>query len=85
MGFKGFQHLRLLLLRDLPSRLEPDTAGHEGEPREWLPSMFRSAGEELATALAPLDYDEFDRAVAAMASARRLLIVGNGASAAIAQ
>ncbi|WP_431279155.1 MurR/RpiR family transcriptional regulator [Leifsonia poae] len=85
LGFKGFQHLRLLLLRDLPSRLEPVASGHEGTPREWLPSMFRSAGDELANALAPLDFDEFDRAVAAMAGAKRLLIIGNGASAPIAQ
>jgi DNA-binding MurR/RpiR family transcriptional regulator len=85
LGFKGFQHLRLLLLRDLPSRIEPMVGGHEGAPREWLPAMFRSAGEELANALAPLDFDEFDKAVTAMAGARRLLIVGNGASSPIAQ
>ncbi len=85
LGFKGFQHLRLLLLRDIPSRAEQEVVGHEGAPREWLPSMFRAAGEELANALAPLDFDEFDRAVAAMAGARRLLIIGNGGSAPIAQ
>lgn len=85
LGFKGFQHLRLLLLRDIPSRTEQEVVDHEGAPREWLPSMFRAAGEELANALAPLDFDEFDRAVAAMAGARRLLIIGNGGSAPIAQ
>lgn len=85
LGFKGFQHLRLLLLRDLPSRVELSPVDHDGAPRDWLPSMFRSAGEELANALAPLDFDEFDRAVAAIAGATRLLIIGNGASAPIAQ
>lgn len=84
-GFKGFQHLRLLLLRDIPARSEQSVVDHEGAPREWLPSMFRAAGEELSNALAPMDYDEFDRAVAAIASARRLLLIGNGGSAPIAQ
>ncbi|UFS60647.1 MurR/RpiR family transcriptional regulator [Subtercola endophyticus] len=85
LGFKGFQHLRLLLLRDQPSRLEPAAVSHEGPPREWIPSMFRSAGDELANSLAPLDFDQFDRAVTAMTGARRLLLIGNGASAPIAQ
>ncbi|MGN6125201.1 MAG: MurR/RpiR family transcriptional regulator [Humibacter sp.] len=85
LGFKGFQHLRLLLLRDLPSRREAAVVDGDGAPRDWVPAMFRSAGEDLANALAPLDFDEFDRAVSAIAKASRLLIVGNGGSAPIAQ
>lgn len=85
LGFKGFPHLRLLLLRDLPSRTDPAAHNQGSTPREWLPSMFRSAGDELSKALAPLDFDEFDRAVAAVANANRVLVVGNGASAPIAQ
>lgn len=86
LGFKGFQHLRLLLLRDLP--LAPEDAvmaTSDGAPRDWMPSLFRSAGDSLARALAPLEFDQFDAAVAAVGSARRLLIVGNGGSAPVAQ
>lgn len=86
LGFKGFQHLRLLLLRDLPTTPgDVVEATSDGAPRQWMPSLFRSAGDILTRALAPLDFDRFDEAVAAIGSARRLLIVGNGGSAPVAQ
>jgi RpiR family carbohydrate utilization transcriptional regulator len=86
MGFKGFQQLRLLLLRDLPSlRRAGAVVSGDGPPREWLPALFRTSGDDLAAAIGPLDYGEFERAAAAVAAARRLLIVGNGGSAPVAQ
>jgi DNA-binding MurR/RpiR family transcriptional regulator len=85
MGFNGFQHLRLLLLRDLPAGPAPMARAGEGASREWLPGLFRTAGDELAHAIGPLDFDAFDRAVAAIAGAHRVLIAGNGASGPMAQ
>lgn len=85
MGFKGFQHLRLLLLRDLPTGPAPMVPSGEGAGRDWLPGLFRSAGDELSRAIGPLDFEAFDRAVAAIAGARRVLIAGNGASGPMAQ
>ena len=85
LGFKGFQHLRLLLLRDLPTSRANAAPTGEGAAQAWMPELFRSAGDALATALGPLDFEEFDRAAAAIAGARRLLIVGNGGSAPVAQ
>ncbi len=86
LGFKGFQHLRLLLLRDLPAAQEQGTeVTTDGAPQDWMPSLFRSAANDLARALAPLDYAQFDHAVAVIAAAKRLLIIGNGGSAPVAQ
>lgn len=88
LGFKGFQHLRLLLLRDRtmgPSQQRLEVSSGEGATRGWLPSLFRMAGESLSNVLGPLDFDELERAVSAIANGGRLLIVGNGGSAPIAQ
>jgi RpiR family carbohydrate utilization transcriptional regulator len=87
LGLKGFQHLRLLLLRDLGSATrEPDArlSGHEGSRGE-VPALFDAAARDLREALGALDYDQFDGAVATIAGARRLLIVANGGSGPAAQ
>ncbi|WP_423494149.1 MurR/RpiR family transcriptional regulator [Microbacterium esteraromaticum] len=84
LGFRGFQHLRMMLLRDLAAegaqRQECPT-GTEG----YLRSLAESAGTMLQTSLASVDPDAFDTAVAAIARARRVLLVGTGGSHAAAQ
>jgi RpiR family carbohydrate utilization transcriptional regulator len=87
LGLKGFQHLRLLLLRDLgAASREPDArlTGEAGS-RGRVPALFDAAVRDLRNALGALDYDQFDAAVAAVAGARRLLIVANGGSGPAAQ
>jgi DNA-binding MurR/RpiR family transcriptional regulator len=87
LGFKGFQHLRLLLLRDLGAaagRSESAEVTGEGS-RQRVPAIFASAARDLGEALGALDYEQFDKAVLALASARRVLIVANGGSGPAAQ
>lgn len=85
LGFKGFQHLRLLLLRDAAPRPHDAVEPGDGPPEQWLPSMFRMAGDDIATAFAPLDLSAFTQAVEALCGTHRLLILGNGGSSPIAQ
>lgn len=87
LGFKGFQHLRLLLLRDVGSQSGPKPVDGSQDPRSsvWVPAMFDAVGRELSTSLGALDYEQFDAAAEALASARRVLIVANGGSGPIAQ
>lgn len=87
LGFKGFQHLRLLLLRDLGSaRRQPDARlTSEDGSRGRVPAIFDAAARDLHDALGALDYHQFDAAVSAIASAPRVLIVANGGSGPAAQ
>lgn len=80
LGFRSFQHLRLMLVRDLgasPSRSADDrpdgTAG-------WLGWLADSASGVLQTSLASIDPDAFDAAVDAVVRAPRLVLAGTGAS-----
>ncbi|MDF3312721.1 MurR/RpiR family transcriptional regulator [Rhodococcus sp. T2V] len=82
LGFKGFQHLRMLLLRDLgavgASAADADSGERSGAG--LLRTVFTELATELGGALAPLDEDAFERAVQALATAERVLVVGNGGS-----
>lgn len=79
LGFKGFQHLRLLLLRDAASRSQEVPAA-TGPSVSWLPDYLRVTSAELQNAFGGLDYSRFDEAVTAIVGARRVLVVGNGGS-----
>jgi DNA-binding MurR/RpiR family transcriptional regulator len=85
LGFKGFQHLRLLLLRDLGAHSDdtpvPDAAGSRGR----VPALFDAAARDLRNALGALDFDAFDEAASAIHRANRVLIVANGGSGPAAQ
>lgn len=87
LGFKGFQHLRLLLLRDAGSAGHVEAAGsaEAGDSRHRVELLFDAAARQLREALGALDYERFDAAAAAIAGARRVLIVGNGGSGPAAQ
>ncbi|MDQ4501470.1 MurR/RpiR family transcriptional regulator [Sinomonas sp. ASV322] len=86
LGFDGFQHLRQFLLRDLGAAAWGTANGHEeqtGEPgstEHFVTGIFSRAAGEIRTALAALDYAEFEAAAQAIRACRRLFIVGNGAS-----
>ncbi|GAA4482464.1 hypothetical protein GCM10023094_32410 [Rhodococcus olei] len=83
LGFTGFQHLRMLLLRDLGATSGDDRERQEA-PRTRMGLMrtvFDEVARDLTAALAPLDEDALDAAVAALARARRVVVIGNGASA----
>ncbi|GAA4482547.1 MurR/RpiR family transcriptional regulator [Rhodococcus olei] len=84
LGFSGFQHLRMLLLRDVGAE-RAVTPGEGAVPGEsgpgLLPTIFAEVAHDLSAALAPLDVDAMRAAVRALADARRVLVVGNGGSA----
>ncbi|MFF0815294.1 MurR/RpiR family transcriptional regulator [Rhodococcus sp. NPDC003318] len=83
LGFTGFQHLRMLLLRDLGGAVEGDAS--QASPDSGMGLMrtvFEEVARDLGTALAPLDEESFDAAVTALARARRVLVVGNGGASA---
>lgn len=88
LGFKGFQHLRLLLLRDAGAA-QAAAAGHAADagapPTNRVAALFAQAADELRDAPGSLDVDEFERAAEAIARAPRVLVVGNGGSAPAAQ
>jgi RpiR family carbohydrate utilization transcriptional regulator len=80
LGFKGFQHLRLLLLRDAENRTALADRS-DSSAAAWLPEYFRTVGSELQNSFGALDYGKFDEVVAAVVGANRVLVLGNGGSA----
>ncbi|MBM4569074.1 SIS domain-containing protein [Rhodococcus hoagii] len=83
LGFTGFQHLRMLMLRDLGAAFStPKGAKTTAQTGiEMVQSMFDDVALDLSGALGTLDVEVFDAAVAALVSAGRILFVANGASA----
>lgn len=87
LGFKGFHELKLALAREggpVAQIITGDVA--EGDPpgailRKTFAAQSRAIGESLAT----LDEGAFGRAVGALAGAGRVLCVGVGTSAPLAQ
>lgn len=85
LGFRGFQHLRLVLLRDLGT-MRPEAARTEADTlRGRVESALNSAAEHVRSASKALDLDQLELAVSALERAKRVLIVGNGGSASPAQ
>ncbi|CUU55352.1 DNA-binding transcriptional regulator, MurR/RpiR family, contains HTH and SIS domains [Parafrankia irregularis] len=87
LGFRGFQHMRLelarqagaLSLRDARAPLPDDP------PERVVDAVFATAAEALTDALGPLDRGALAPAVDLLVHANRLLLVGNGGSAPVAQ
>ncbi|MFC0453318.1 MurR/RpiR family transcriptional regulator [Rhodococcus jostii] len=86
LGFSGFQHLRTLLVRELGAAtvplIDPSSGCRDGAGD--LQAAFAEMATDVAGALAPLDDGAFDRAVRVLASADRILVIGNGGSGASA-
>jgi DNA-binding MurR/RpiR family transcriptional regulator len=82
LGFSGYQQLRVLLARDAgyqPAQ-PPATDGAAG----IVGDAFRHVAAGVTSMIALLDEHEVARAVDALASARRVVVVGNGLSAPLA-
>jgi DNA-binding MurR/RpiR family transcriptional regulator len=84
LGFRGFQHLRLLLLRDVGAAQHAAAAAAD-VPGGRVAALFAQAADELRDASGALDVDEFEHAAEVIARAQRVLVVGNGGSAPAAQ
>ncbi|MCU1404314.1 MAG: MurR/RpiR family transcriptional regulator [Glaciihabitans sp.] len=73
LGFRGFQHLRLEVARSSPA---PEAVGLHP-----LARIFSDAADAIALGRDSVDLVSIDAAVDALASARRLVLVGTGFSA----
>jgi len=86
LGYRGYQELRLILSND--SGVAASDIHEEVVPEdtttELVRKVFNSSGQALQDTLAVLDYDEFDRAVEAVARASSVYFYGVGGSGAIA-
>lgn len=99
MGFRGFQQLRMAFAREAGAYLRDGEAGDGGagarpplrEPRAGDPpaqivdTVFELGRAVLTDSLTALDQAQVARAVDLLDGARRLLVVGNGGSAPVAQ
>jgi DNA-binding MurR/RpiR family transcriptional regulator len=86
MGFRGFQHLKIALAQELGAARGPGVKGvAEGSPASVLRSVFSSASRTLSDSLFTLSDGEFAEAVSAVRDAKKLLFVGVGTSAPLAQ
>ena len=83
MGFRGFQQLRLLLVRDLGAA----RGGSEETPEadDVVAAALQRVTRGLAVGMATVDRDEFARAGRLVSEADRVVVVANGASGPVAQ
>ncbi len=93
LGFKGFQHLRLLLLRDVGagqsvaatrSAVPTGSDAHQ-DTGSRVAALFAAAADDLREAHGSLDPEQFEQAADCIARAPRVLVVGNGGSSPAAQ
>ena len=87
LGFKGFQAAKIALAQDLlplGERPQGDVTDTDG-PGEVLNKLAESSGEALRRATASVQSASLDRAVNMLAKARRVLCLGVGTSAPLAQ
>ena len=88
LGYSGYQQLRVMLARDLGATgggvdhaPEPDPQ----TPAEVVLASFSAVGASLPAMTALLDQAEVAAVVELLAGAGRIVVVGNGLSAALAQ
>ncbi|WP_054011753.1 MurR/RpiR family transcriptional regulator [Arthrobacter sp. ERGS1:01] len=84
LGYSGYQQLRVLLARDAGYAATPDKPAGVG-PAGMVVDTFTQVGRAVASMTALLDPDAVAGTVKATAAARRMLVVGNGLSAPLAQ
>ncbi|WP_170322898.1 MurR/RpiR family transcriptional regulator [Acrocarpospora macrocephala] len=86
-GFKGFQDLKLALVRDLAARgtdqlRYADELDSESAPAEVLRTILNASSHALSDAMTTVDPVAFTGALETLHSRDRVLLVGNGQSAA---
>ena len=84
LGFRGFQHLKIALAQDGAPRGPARPAGSDS-PRDVLGRVLLSGARVLKDSLSTVGVREFEEAVGALRRARRVLFVGVGTSAPLAQ
>ncbi len=86
LGYNGFQEIKIYLARDL---VEPIKSIHEevlpgDDLRTMAQKVFNSAAQSLSDTIKILDCNEMERAIQAIASARRTEFYGVGSSGFVA-
>jgi RpiR family transcriptional regulator, carbohydrate utilization regulator len=87
LGFKGFQAAKIALAQDLlplDERPQRDLAESD-KPEEVLAKLAESSRDAMRRATASVDVNSLGRAVTMLAKARRVLCLGVGTSAPLAQ
>ena len=87
LGYSGYQQLRVMLARDLGSTgAEPERATVDPQTAaEVVLASFGAVGSSIAAMTALLDPVELATVVRVLAGAGRIVVVGNGLSAPLAQ
>lgn len=85
LGFQGYQHLRLLLARDIGARRADELPPSEHGDRGLVRAALDCACASLAEAFDTIDFEAFALAAEAIAEAGRFLIIGAGGSSPTAQ
>lgn len=87
LGFSGYQQLRVLLARDAgysaAANATPAT-DHESGSSSIVNSSFAQVREAVTSMTALLKADDVERATQLLSAARRVVVAGNGLSAALA-
>lgn len=82
LGYTGYQQLRVLLARDAGPPPTPDAL--PGTPGARVASTFAHVAASVPAMVALLDHNDVANAVEALATAGRIVVVGNGLSAPLA-
>jgi DNA-binding MurR/RpiR family transcriptional regulator len=89
MGFKGFQHLKMALAQEMgagsSSPLLEEGGGEEGSVHDVLRRVLLSGSRALKDSIFTVGAGQFEAAVDTIGEARRVLFVGVGTSAPLAQ
>lgn len=88
LGFSGYQQLRVLLARDLGYQIAasatPATAAESDSPAGIVAETFRHVAATISGMASLLEPAAVEAAVEILATARRVVVVGNGLSAPLA-
>lgn len=86
LGFRGFQHLKIALAQDgVGNQALGSSTAKKGSPHEILGRVLSSGARVLQDSLSTVEVREFEEAVKVLRRARRVLFVGVGTSAPLAQ
>lgn len=84
LGFSGYQQLRVLLARDAVHTTQSDQQAPKEGPGAVVAATFQQVGASVRAMTALLEPEDIERAVAALATASRVVAVANGLSAPLA-
>lgn len=84
LGFQGFQHLRMLLVRDAGAAAAAASPSAESAPGP-MDRLFEEMQQAIVRASRTVDRELLDAAADLLAGARRIVLVGSGTSASLVQ